>query len=50
MPLKMLNMIVEVVEDCVNKKQKTKLHEVARAMGEQFRETMLADVGNPRLK
>lgn len=46
----MLNMIVEVVEDCVNKKQKTKLHEVARAMGEQFRETMLADVGNPRLK
>ena len=50
MPLRMLNMIVEVIEDVVNKKQKARLHEVAQAMGEQFRETMLADMGNSRLK
>jgi hypothetical protein len=34
MPLKMLNMIVEVTEDVVNKKQKVRLHEVAAIMGE----------------
>ena len=50
MPLRMLNMIVEVTETSFKHKEATKMKEVARNMGDIFRTEVLADIGNPRLK
>jgi hypothetical protein len=49
-PLKMLNMIVECTEDSFKKKDAVRLKEVGAAMGEEFRNDVLADSGNPTLK
>jgi hypothetical protein len=50
MPLRMLNMIVEVTEHSFKHKEAGKMKDVARHMGDMMRNEVLADIGNPRLK
>jgi len=50
MPLRMLNMIVEVTESALKPREAVKMKDVARQMGDIFRTEVLADIGNPRLK
>jgi hypothetical protein len=50
MPLRMLNMIIEVTEHSFSTKQACKMKDVARQIGDMLRTEVLADIGNPRLK
>ena len=50
LPLRMLNMIVEVTEDCFQKPHKQRMREVAYKMGDIMRNQVLNDIGNPTLK